>query len=169
MKSPPASNSEDGITQSACPEHCSIRRGVMWLIVFAQFVLAGAIVLLTGDPWRWDWPLLPTVLGLVIGGWAIGTVWFRSVLNVAPMVRSNARLVIQGPYRWVRHPMYTGLMLFCGGYVLAEPSGLAFGLWAGLTIVLAIKMYYEEGMLRRRFPEYGDYARRVRRLIPFLF
>ena len=169
MKNGSVTNGTDGRARHVCPETCPYRRAVMWLIVFAQFVLAGAIVLLTGNPWQWDWPLLPTVMGIAIGGWAIYTVRVRSTLHIAPMVRRDATLVTGGPYRWMRHPMYTGLLLFCGGYVAACPSWFAIGSWFALALVLAIKIYYEEGMLRRRFPDYADYARHVRRLVPFLF
>lgn len=77
-------------------------------------------------------------------------------------------LAIRGPYRWVRHPIYTGML----GKLLA--SNFAFGHWVGLVVAgsvflagTLIRIGSEEKLLRAEFgPAYEQYAGRVRALIP---
>jgi protein-S-isoprenylcysteine O-methyltransferase Ste14 len=80
------------------------------------------------------------------------------------------QLVTQGPYRWVRHPIYTAML----GKLLA--TNFAFGHWLGLIIAgttfmigSLIRIRSEERLLRSQFgPAYDDYARRVPAMIPLL-
>ena len=92
----------------------------------------------------------------------------RGNLNVSPAVRKNASLVQRGPYRWVRHPMYTALLLFMLSYVIAEVTALSVQLWCGLLFVLIVKSLYEESLLTQRFPSYIEYKRRTWRFVPYV-
>jgi protein-S-isoprenylcysteine O-methyltransferase Ste14 len=89
----------------------------------------------------------------------------------APVVKVQAErghhVVSTGPYAWVRHPMYSGAVLFCIG------AALLLGSWWGLLIapafavLFAIRTGIEERALAARLPDYADYATRVRyRLFP---
>jgi protein-S-isoprenylcysteine O-methyltransferase Ste14 len=77
-------------------------------------------------------------------------------------------VVTRGPYRWVRHPSYTGLLLIAAGY------GLAFGTWPGLVLCLVLpgvailrRIGVEETELTRVLGDpYRDYRDRTKRLIP---
>ena len=80
------------------------------------------------------------------------------------------RIVTTGPYRWVRHPMYAGAILFFVG------TPLLLGSWTGLAItplliaMLAVRAVLEERALMRGLAGYSEYAARVRyRLIPFVW
>ena len=78
-------------------------------------------------------------------------------------------LVTTGPYRYVRHPIYTALCLFTGAGAAANLSwktGLAFGLILGFALV---RIYCEETLVAQRYPEYKDYAAKSWRMIPGLF
>lgn len=83
-----------------------------------------------------------------------------------PRPRPGSRLIQDGIYAWVRHPLYLSVMLAGFGWAL---------LWqSGLTAVLALlqipffdaKARLEEQWLTEAFPEYAEYRRRVRRFIP---
>ena len=150
----------------ACPEDCFKLRMVFWLLVCAQFLIAGMIVLLLESAFAQTPTTAVACLGIAIGVWAIVSM-NRKTLNVSPQLRKSAKLVVTGPYRFVRHPMYSALLTFCGGYVVSDHSWFGFQLWCGLLIVLWIKSAYEEQMLRSRFAEYEMYVKRVRRFIPF--
>jgi len=106
--------------------------------------------------------------GLAFAIWArhtIGRNWSAIVT-----LKQDHELVTRGPYAFVRHPIYTGLLFGLLG------SALALGQWRGLLavaiFVLAVlrKMRLEERWMRERFGvAYDAYRARVRALIPFLF
>jgi protein-S-isoprenylcysteine O-methyltransferase Ste14 len=105
--------------------------------------------------------------GLGFAGWArwhIGRNWSGWVT-----VKDAHALICTGPYRVVRHPIYTGLLLALAG------TALAIGEWRGvLAVALAalgfvLKLRIEEARMRETFPEYDRYRRRVAALIPFVF
>ena len=89
--------------------------------------------------------------------------------NIHPDIRPQSRLITTGPYRFIRHPMYTGIMLTMIALVIEAPSTERWILLAGLTAVLLMKIRFEERNLLGKFPEYADYRRKTNRLIPFLF
>ena len=78
-------------------------------------------------------------------------------------------MVDTGVYRLIRHPIYAGNLLICGGMALWLGSYAAL---AGVSVLLVAtvgRIVIEEAHLRANLPGYGDYAKRVRgRLIPFL-
>lgn len=77
----------------------------------------------------------------------------------------------RGPFRFVRHPMYTGLILVYVGIGLAAQSWAAVILTVVATVIFgAYRIPEEEKALISEFGEqYSAYARRVKRLIPFIF
>ena len=83
-------------------------------------------------------------------------------------VREKHRLVTEGVYRRIRHPMYSALFLYSLGQALVVPNwvaGPAYGVAFGL--LFALRLRAEERMMRETFPgEYEVYAARTKRLIP---
>jgi protein-S-isoprenylcysteine O-methyltransferase Ste14 len=103
----------------------------------------------------------------------LGAIWARRTLagnwSSEVVFKENHELVERGPYRWVRHPIYTSILLMVLGPVLtaghiASFVGLLFmvsGLW--------IKLRQEEALMLRHFPaQYAAYRTRVKALIPFV-
>lgn len=89
--------------------------------------------------------------------------------GIYPEPLDNACLITTGPYRWVRHPMYTSLLLFMLGIALyrhAWPNYLGL-----IFLLLAIfgKMHREEAHLHLKFDDYSDYVKRTRRLLPGIY
>ncbi len=90
-------------------------------------------------------------------------------MKQAPRPKAGATLVERGPYRVVRHPMYTGAILIAFGWALAV-AGTLSPLYAAMIVgFLAIKTAREERWLREEVAGYADYERRVCRLIPYLY
>ena len=78
-------------------------------------------------------------------------------------------LVTRGPYRYLRHPIYAAILYFLWAGVAAHPS-ITNALVALLASAgLGVRMFAEERLLREMYPEYGEYVRRTRRVVPFLF
>ena len=117
-----------------------------------------------------DWTLLCGVVVCVLG--LLITIWSRKTLGAnwssEVAFKKGHELVRRGPYRLVRHPIYTGILLMALGTALEVGQlrsllGFPFlcgGFW--------IKLRQEEAVMRQHFPEYPDYQRQVRALIPFL-
>jgi protein-S-isoprenylcysteine O-methyltransferase Ste14 len=101
---------------------------------------------------------LVAALGLGLGVWAGWTM--GPSLSAFPRPPRHAELVDRGPYRYLRHPIYVGGVLFFAGL------SLVFSVWAlVLTALLAAfwiaKARLEERHLVARFPEYADYRRKT--------
>lgn len=121
------------------------------------------------------WPRTPGIdicadilalAGLVIALWGrltLGRNW-----NIYPGLKTDHELIERGPYAYVRHPMYTGLLLMLLGAVIW------YGTWIGLVFFIAcffgtwLKLRQEEKILIEHFGEsYVSYKMRVKALIPF--
>jgi protein-S-isoprenylcysteine O-methyltransferase Ste14 len=153
------------------PADDAARRRLGSLLVAAQFALMGVLAViglpafaaLTAPAGAW-------VLGIAaaaLGGWAIATNRPGN-FNIRPTPRAGGALVSSGPYRWIRHPMYTSVL---GGGAACAWAGLsAWGALAVLVLatVLAVKAGFEERWMASAHPGYADYMRRTRRFLPWL-
>jgi len=138
------------------------------LLVAAQFALIGWLVW-PFTPQAWSLPAL-ALLGcaVVLGLWTL----FHNRpgnFNIRPEPKVSAQLVTGGPYRYMRNPMYSALLLFAAAEVLAYRDPWKIVCWMALALVLLAKVLLEERALRALFPTYAAYARRVRRFIPGVF
>jgi protein-S-isoprenylcysteine O-methyltransferase Ste14 len=144
-------------------------------------MLVGALLLILTTPrpwlpwlwWRWlpdstAWSALGLALvvtGLAHACWArtaLGRNWSGTV-----QLKRDHELIVSGPYRWTRHPIYTGMLLGIAG------TALAVGQWRGLLALalaaasLGFKLRHEEAWMRARFgAAYVAYMQRVKALIP---
>ena len=107
--------------------------------------------------------------GLAFRWWAIRVLDRFFTVDVA--VHDDHRLVRSGPYRWLRHPSYTGALTTFFGF------GLALGNWASLiaimvpvTLAFLRRIRVEDQALREAFPmDYDRYSRETKRLLPFFW
>jgi protein-S-isoprenylcysteine O-methyltransferase Ste14 len=108
-----------------------------------------------------------SALGVIgIAGSIYALLWLGRSFSVLPQARG---LVTDGPYRFVRHPLYLAefLVIFSRALELAQP-------WPLLAITLAValqisRMHYEERVLSEEFPAYREYMRTTARLIPGVY
>lgn len=118
-------------------------------------------------------PPQPAALALIgaggaLGLWALVVVRIRN-LRIVPEPVANARLVVSGPYRLIRHPMYAAVLLVAGGWLAGHVTIPRLVLLLALAIVLLLKLRHEESILVKELPGYADYMRRTRRLVPWLY
>jgi len=109
-------------------------------------------------------------LGLCAAGALLGavTLFFNRPGNfsIYPEPKVDARLITAGPYAYVRHPMYSALMLLMAG--IGAYNGGWPNLLGALAVAVAVngKARKEERYLQRKFADYADYARRTGRFVP---
>ncbi len=84
--------------------------------------------------------------------------------NIRPEPRAGGRLVQRGPYRWIRHPMYSAVLVCAVACVWAHPTRLTGVTLVVLAGVLQAKAALEERWMRRLHPAYATYCAATRRL-----
>jgi protein-S-isoprenylcysteine O-methyltransferase Ste14 len=155
------------------------RRGEGWVLL--QVVLLLAIPLAAWQASREAVPESPLVdLARAAGGAAlvgalgliaISLTYLRgsNALSALPRPLEAGALVVRGPYRYVRHPIYSGLVLAGLAVALIRVSLPIAVLAVVLAVVLDLKRRREEVWLAERYAGYGPYRARTRALIPFLY
>ncbi len=104
--------------------------------------------------------------GLMLAGtaWAV---WSLRFLGRSLSVLAQAREIVdRGPYRWVRHPLYTGEIVSSLGLAITAGSLWAFGVWLTFCGLQAYRALREEQVLLRALPGYGSYRARTAALFP---
>jgi protein-S-isoprenylcysteine O-methyltransferase Ste14 len=133
------------------------------LLLIAALAALGAPAFVRGGAPPGAWVF--AAAGTALIGWAL--YWNRpGNFNVRPVPRPGGRLIDQGPYRWIRHPMYSAVML-CG--IAAAWAAASWPPWlveAALVAVLVAKAALEERWMLARHPEYRAYCARTRRFVP---
>jgi protein-S-isoprenylcysteine O-methyltransferase Ste14 len=129
---------------------------VQRLRVPSGFLLAAAFV----------WLARPAVVSLAVGlPIALSGLGLRAW--AAGHLRKDQRLVTSGPYAWMRNPLYAGTLLAAMGFVLAAHAWyLAVAFALAFLLIYGPVMQNEQEHLRKLFPGYDDYARRVPLLWP---
>lgn len=123
--------------------------------------------------WNYSLPLgivadLVMLCGLVLAlrsRFVLAGNWSASLV-----LKENHELIVRGPYRYVRHPIYSGLLLMVLATVVYTGSvAWMIGFVGSICFVLA-ESRLEEQLMLRTFPnDYSAYRRRVKALIPYLF
>ncbi len=131
-----------------------------WLVLLA---VTGDFVVLDVVPL-----LLVQAAAILLGLWAITTMGLHQ-LRIQPEVHPNARLVMSGPYRWIRHPMYTSVLLFTAAALAADFSYQRAVIWIALLLTMHFKLHYEERLLCHHFPGYERYREQSWRLVPWVY
>lgn len=138
------------------------------ILVILQFLLAAALTLSARPAASSAGWLVLAGCGVLLSVWSMAAIGWRRV-SVMPETNQQTQLVTGGPYRLVRHPMYSGLLLFCLGLVFVPWHAWKLAAFVGLALVLWTKSRIEERGLEERFSEYADYVRATKRFVPFVW
>ena len=106
------------------------------------------------------------ILAALLMIWARLTFGWRSFHGAANPTEGG--LVARGPYRFVRHPIYSAILLFVWLGVASHPSWGNAALALITSAATAVRIATEEQLVRARYPEYSAYAARTKCLIPFI-
>jgi len=128
--------------------------------------------------WKGTWPfqlnqysqyffLVIAILGLILLLTAL--LQLNKNLSPFPTPKIDGQLIESGLYQYIRHPIYTGILLMCFGYAVYTGSFFRIGISIALWILFYFKSNYEEKLLRNRYPDYLAYAKSRGRFFPKLF
>jgi protein-S-isoprenylcysteine O-methyltransferase Ste14 len=110
---------------------------------------------------------------LALAGFALLR-WAHSALarnwSDQPRLLAGQTLTIEGPYHWIRHPIYTAFLLILSAPLFLSANWLLGSLWIVSTVLeILSRVRYEEGLMLDRFgDDYTNYANRTGRLLPRL-
>ena len=126
-----------------------------YLLFFTKFMSQGLLLIIQ-------------ISGILLLLWAVITMRLGN-FNIQPELKQNAHFVNSGPYRLIRNPMYTGLIVFFGAGVLDSFELIQSIVFLILVLVFIFKIRLEEKFLENRFGSvYVNYKSKTYRLFPFL-
>lgn len=139
-------------------------------ILIIQVALLLIIFLLSDLPKLLTKPYLIgiLILGAFIGLWGLFSFHLKS-FSIFPTPTENNKLTTRGIYKFIRHPMYTGLLIIGFSLMISSLSTLTIIIYIFLIAILDLKASLEERMLIRIHKDYKDYIKNTRRFIPYLY
>jgi protein-S-isoprenylcysteine O-methyltransferase Ste14 len=153
------------------------KRGEWYLVIQAvliTLVIFGPLSFTALPSWpeAFKWP--SAILGgaLVLAGALLSFLGAFSLgrnLTPLPHPKDDSRLVENGAYSLVRHPIYGGIVFMAYGWSMLSRSWPTFAYATMLFLFLDLKSRREERWLREKFPGYLEYSKRVRKMIPFIY
>ena len=108
------------------------------------------------------------VLAIFLGLWSLWTIFIKK-FRITNKISSDSRIVAKGPYKFIRHPLYSSLLLILLTIVLNHFSFIRLILWLILLTVMFAKLMYEERSIIKRNTDYLIYKRGTKRLLPFIY
>jgi len=156
--------------------------GMIWVVIAlsiaAGIFVASSALLWTAGLWMFELPPGPAVAvaavvlfatGLLLRWWAIVTLGRFFTVDVT--IERDHELVERGPFRWVRHPSYTGVLLAFVGWSLTLWNWVAMAVvLVPICVAFVRRMKVEEEALTQALGErYAEYMKRTKRLVPWVY
>ena len=131
---------------------------ILFLLIFTHLKFGWRVRKFVGigNPLEW-WGII---------GILVSASFLRSALTAMPIPKRGGKMTSQGLYRYVRHPMYSSVLLFSLGIALSYGEIYKYLLVLSLWILLYFKSSYEEKFLIYTYSDYADYAKCTPRFIP---
>ena len=136
-----------------------------WLFVSVQAIL---LLILIFIPYPETKPVSSVVfIGQFIESIGIIVLIFslydlRKSLSALPLPKKNGVLQVNGLYRYLRHPMYIGVLTLSLGIAISSGSALKFFIVISLYVLFSLKASYEEKLLIAKYPGYKSYMHKTR-------
>jgi len=138
------------------------------ILVTIQFTCLILLALAT------NWLALPWGVFVLMAISGILAFWAMAVMsignfNVVPTPVDKGILITKGPYKVIRHPMYTSIFIFALALLAGQFDYIKLIISLVLVAGLIVKMIYEESLLCKHHPGYKLYKAKTKRVIPFVW
>jgi protein-S-isoprenylcysteine O-methyltransferase Ste14 len=138
------------------------------ILVTIQFTCLVLLMIFT------NWLTLPWWTFLLLGISGFLAFWAMYVMkygnfNIVPIPVDKGVMISQGPYKVIRHPMYTSIFIFAIALLAGQFDYYKLLISFVLVADLLVKMIFEEGLLCKHYPGYKDYMKKTKRVIPFVW
>ena len=155
------------VTTNDSRSNLVLRASLFVSIIIAVFLAVNNTAML--PRWVFYFGIFLMIIGIIVRQWAIFTLGRFFTLTVG--IQKNQKVVDYGPYRFIRHPSYLGLLIVLLGI------GVALQSWEGVLAIMVIsglaigyRIHIEEKvMVLELGDDYVQYMKRTRRLIPYIF
>lgn len=137
------------------------------LLLFALFVFNFRLTAFSIPQWFRVPAIVLSGLGVFI--FSLSILQLNKNLSPFPTPRTGSKLVQSGLYKYVRHPIYTGIIFSFFGFALYSQSVYRILISLLLYVLFYIKSKYEERQLLHRYDNYSSYKKRTGRFLPKLF
>jgi len=138
------------------------------IFVLSQF---SSIALLSyfGNVLTFDWYIRLKIVVVALGIWAVRSVGENN-WSVYPTPNEGSSISATGAYKYVRHPMYTALILFFLPVALRADGFFSWTIYGVLILTLIVKIIFEERQLIKKHTDYTHFKKVTKkRLIPFVW
>jgi len=142
-----------------------------WLFVIIQAILLVLLIFFTDSNTPPTYTVSVTGKLIELAGGVILLISLydlRKSLTALPLPKGNGVLQVRGLYKYVRHPMYVGVLTLSLGIAIAGGSAQKYLLVLGLYLLFSFKARYEENLLIAKYPDYEVYMKNTPRFIPRL-
>ena len=137
------------------------------ILVAIQFIVILILLLTNQSIFNNYLSLFISSIGFIF---SLYTLYFNQVgnFNIRPDIKSNAKLISSGAYKYIRHPMYFCVLLIMGGVILSDINLINIICYGILIIVLYLKAEKEEMLWSEKMEEYASYKEKTKMFIPFI-
>lgn len=138
------------------------------LLVALQFFIIILLLILNESIFNHTFSFLVSGFGLILG---LYTLFFNKIgnFNITPDIKEDSILIKKGTYKYIRHPMYSSVLLIILGVTVTNVNILNTLLFTALIIVLYLKAKREETLWTKKSEEYKVYKNKTKMFLPFIF
>jgi protein-S-isoprenylcysteine O-methyltransferase Ste14 len=138
------------------------------ILVTIQFSCIALLAVLShwrSLPW---WSFLLLFLSGILAFWAMAAMRLGN-FNIVPTPVKEGTMVSRGPYKFIRHPMYTSIFIFALALLAGDFKYYKLIISLVLVAGLVAKMFHEEDLLCKHYSGYKEYMKMTKRVIPFIW
>jgi len=121
-----------------------------------------------------NWLAIPWWAFFLLGISGALAMWAMAIMNlgnfnIVPYPVKTGIMITRGPYKVIRHPMYTSIFIFASALLIGQFDYIKLIISLTLVAGLVVKMLFEEDLLCNHYPGYKDYMMKTKRVIPFVW